>query len=372
MDERLGLVLAGDVMTGRGVDQVLGHPVDPGLIEHHVTDARVYVRLAEQLNGPVPRPVDPAYPWGAALAAMADFGPAVRVMNLETSITHSEQREPGKEVHYRMSPENVDVLAVAGVDVWTLANNHVLDHGVPGLLDTLGALRSAGLRATGAGVDADAAGRPAIVEVGEGARVLVASVADVSSGVPRSWAASRHRPGVALLPDLSDRSAEAVAGRLTDDSRPGDVRIVSIHWGGNWGYDVPHEQRRFAHRLVDAGIHVVHGHSSHHPRPAEVHRGALVLYGCGDLVNDYEGIGGYESFRDELRLLYLVSIDPDAGRVVSVRLVPLRARRLRLERASTGDTSWLARVLGAAGHDLGTRLETAGDGILALRHPDLE
>jgi poly-gamma-glutamate capsule biosynthesis protein CapA/YwtB (metallophosphatase superfamily) len=67
--------------------------------------------------------------------------------------------------------------------------------------------------------------------------------------------------------------------------------------GNNWGYAVPRAFRRFAHTLVDGGVDIVHGHSSHHPRPVEVFRGRLVLYCCGHFINDYEGIGGYEEFR---------------------------------------------------------------------------
>jgi poly-gamma-glutamate synthesis protein (capsule biosynthesis protein) len=366
VDERLGLVLAGDVMTGRGVDQGLAHPGDPGLAERSVTDARDYVRLAERVGGRVPQPVDPTWPWGASLAVMADFGPAVRVMNLETSITRSEERAPRKAVHYRMSPENLAVLSVAEVDVWTLANNHVLDHGVSGLRETLHALRGAGMRSAGAGEDAHAAWRPAVAGQTEASRVLVASCADTSSGVPRSWAAQPGRPGVALLDDLSERSADAVAELLVADERPGDLRVASVHWGSNWGYEVPSGQRRFAHRLIDAGAHVVHGHSSHHPRPAEVYRGGLVLYGCGDLVNDYEGIGGYEQFRDDLRLLYLVRLERGTGRLESLRMVPLRARRLSLERARTIDTRWLARVLDGASRELRTRVVLGDDEVLEV------
>lgn len=367
MDEGLGLVLAGDVMTGRGVDQVLAHPGDPGLVEQYVTDARDYVRLAERLNGPVPAPVDPTWPWGAALSVMDDFGPAVRVMNLETSITSSEVRAPGKAVHYRMSPENISVLSVAAVDVWTLANNHVLDHGAPGLRDTLEHLRAAGLRATGAGADAEEAWEPAVVQAGDDARVLVASVADTSSGVLRSWAAGPRRPGVAVLADLRVRTADEVVAGLLREARPGDVRVVSVHWGSNWGYDVWAEQRRFAHRLIDVGAHVVHGHSSHHPRPVEAYGGGLVLYGCGDLVNDYEGISGYEEFRDDLRLVYLVRLERGTGRLESLRMAPMRARRLRLDRATQDDARWLARVLDEASRELGTRVVLGPDGDLELQ-----
>jgi len=61
------LFLCGDVMTGRGLDQVLPHPCDPMLHEGYVQSALDYVRLAETRSEPIPRPVDPAYIWGVAL-----------------------------------------------------------------------------------------------------------------------------------------------------------------------------------------------------------------------------------------------------------------------------------------------------------------
>jgi Putative enzyme of poly-gamma-glutamate biosynthesis (capsule formation) len=78
----------------------------------------------------------------------------------------------------------------------------------------------------------------------------------------------------------------------------GDIVVASIHWGGNWDYKVPREQREFAHKLIDeAGVDVIHGHSSHHIKGIEVYRGKLIMYGCSDLLNDYEGISGlYEDF----------------------------------------------------------------------------
>jgi len=69
--------------------------------------------------------------------------------------------------------------------------------------------------------------------------------------------------------------------------RPGNIVLVSIHWSGNWGHDIPHEQRALAHDLIrKAGVDLVHGHSSHHPKAIEVYRGKLIRYGCGDLIND--------------------------------------------------------------------------------------
>ncbi len=361
-----GVVLGGDVMTGRGVDQVLAHPGPPELRESNVCDARTYVELAERANGPIPAPVPDRWPWGVALDAVPPG--AWRVLNLETSVTGSDDWAPAKAVHYRMSPANVGCLREAGAHVWTLANNHVLDFGVEGLVETLDTLRAAGLRTAGAGRDALEAWRPAIVESGA-RRLLVWSVGHRSSGIPAGWAATASRPGVALLPDLGHRTADGLVGRVRAAARPGDLVVVSVHWGGNWGYDVPAEQRRFAHRLVDGGVHVVHGHSSHHPKPAELYGGGLVLYGCGDLVDDYEGITGYERYRDDLRLLYDVRLDPERGRPVDVRAWPFQARRMRLECATTEDAGWLADTLAARGAALGTRTGLDEDGALRLTAP---
>ena len=141
--------------------------------------------------------------------------------------------------------------------------------------------------------------------------------------------------GGGVLADLSERTADQIAGEMRSFQRPGDVLVASIHWGGNWGYAIPEEQRQFAHRLLEHGVAVVHGHSSHHVKAVERYREGLALYGCrGDFLNDYEGIDGYETYRGDLTLMYLVTVEPRHGRVVDLRLVPMQVARLRLNRAS--------------------------------------
>ncbi|MFE1248032.1 CapA family protein [Streptomyces sp. NPDC058741] len=363
--EVVTLFLCGDVMLGRGVDQILAHPGDPALREAYVEDARTYVRLVESVSGPVPVPAVPSWPWGEALRALDEAGPDARVVNLETSVTQCGTFAPGKEIHYRMHPDNLPTLAVARPDVTVLANNHVLDFGLPGLLETLEVLARAGLRTAGAGRDAEEAYAPAAVPLPGGRRLLVSALGTPSSGVPPGWAATAERAGVAFLPGLSPSAADAVVRRFA--GRDGDLRVVSVHWGSNWGYRVPREQVRFAHALVDGGVDVVHGHSSHHPRPLEVYRDRLILYGCGDFVDDYEGISGYEEFRDELRLAYLVSVEADSGRLTGLRMVPLRARRMRLERAPEEDRVWLRGTLDRISGGVGLVLDADGSLVLPVR-----
>jgi len=359
------LFLTGDVMTGRGIDQVLAHPSRPRIHEGYMTSALGYVELAEQAHGPIPRRVGFDHVWGDALAELEARAPDLRIVNLETSITTSEEAAP-KGINYRMHPANVPCLRAAGIDCCVLANNHVLDWGSRGLLETLDSLHGAGIATTGAGRSAEEAERPAVLRAG-GTRVLVFGFGSPTSGIPPDWAATPRRPGVRVLPDLSPASAKEVAAQVRGWRQTGDRVVASLHWGGNWGYEVPLEHRAFAHRLVDeAGVDVVHGHSSHHPKGIEVYGGRLVLYGCGDFLNDYEGIAGYEEYRSELVLAYFVTLDSASGELVGLEMVPYRIRRFRLERAERGDAEWLRRTLDREGRALGTKVELAASGALAL------
>lgn len=361
------LFLSGDVMTGRGVDQILPQPCDPIIHEPAVASAREYVALAEAANGPIPRPVDFAYVWGDALAEIEARSPDARIVNLETSVTTSEEAAP-KGINYRMNPANVRCLQAARVDCCALANNHVLDWGAAGLMETLESLHRAGIAVAGAGRTADEAERPAVVETPAGGRVLVFAYGSPTSGVPAEWRASPGAPGVNYLPDFSAETARAVCEHMSRRRQPGDLCIASIHWGGNWGYEVPEEQRRFAHRLIDeGGVDIVHGHSSHHVKGIEVHRERLVLYGCGDFINDYEGIGGYEEFQPHLALAYFVSFDNDPPRLTEVHMVSFRRRRMRLERAAPAEAEWLGTVLNREGMPFGTSVASLGGSVLELR-----
>ncbi|ORA96458.1 hypothetical protein BST30_28635, partial [Mycobacterium mantenii] len=212
-------------------------------------DARSYVRYAEETSGPIPRPVDFAWPWGEALALVDHFAPDLRLINLETTITADGELAHGKSVHYRMHPDNMTCLTAMRPDVCVLANNHILDFGQRGLIDTLEALNRAEIAHVGAGLDSDHAERPAIVTLSDGHHVVIASGATESSGIPRGWAATAARAGVAFIPNLLNRTATEMTDRVLALKQPGDITIVSLHWGSNWDYDVARSQVRFARRL---------------------------------------------------------------------------------------------------------------------------
>lgn len=351
---RLPLLLGGDVMLGRGIDQILPSPGNPVLFEDYVKDAREYVRLAERANGPVARDADTGYVWGSAIGTIADRSRR-RILNLETAITTSDTPWPDKGIHYRMHPANMGCLTAIAPDCLVLANNHVLDWGRAGLIETLETLDAAGIPFAGAGRDRHEAERPAILPGAEGNRLLVFAAGHGDSGIPADWAAAESSAGVHYLPDLDETAIKRLAGLIDSHRQPGDTVVFSIHWGSNWGYQIPETHRRFAHALVDeANVDLVHGHSSHHPRAFEVHHDRLILYGCGDLINDYEGIGDTAPYRSDLALLYRPVLR--GGRLTHLELDPFAIRQLRLQACSPPDRDWLVGVLDRQAQRVGGRV----------------
>ncbi|MHA1164656.1 MAG: CapA family protein, partial [Alphaproteobacteria bacterium] len=234
------------------------------------------------------------------------------------------------------------------------------------LLETLKTLEDAGVASAGAGHNLDEARRPAILPV-PGGRVVIVALGSPTSGIPPTWAAMQNSPGVNFLPDLTTRTVARIAAQIRTLKRPRDILVASLHWGGNWGYDISGDQRAFAHGLIDeAGVDVVWGHSSHHPKAIEVHNGKLILFGCGDFLDDYEGIRGYEEFRDDLVLMYFPNLRISDGVLQRLTMVPLQIRNFRLNRASRDDAEWLRDVLDREGKNAGTSVRLVNDNSLIL------
>jgi poly-gamma-glutamate capsule biosynthesis protein CapA/YwtB (metallophosphatase superfamily) len=361
------LFVAGDVMTGRGIDQVLPHPGDPRIFEPYSASALDYMSLAERVSGPIPRPVDFPYIWGDALAALDETAPDLRLINLETAVTRTGTPWPGKGIQYRMHPDNIPCLTAAHIDCCVLANNHALDWGYAGFEETLASLSKAGLTTVGAGADQTAAQAPATFPLPGKGRVLVFAWGCVSSGIPAAWAARTAKPGINLLEDFSNNTLLRIAAIVEAHRQPDDRVVISLHWGGNWGYAIPESHTRFAHALVDvAGADLVHGHSSHHPLGIEVYRGRPVLYGCGDLIDDYEGISGHARYRVDLTLLYLVTLDQATGDLQRLEMVPMRRQRFRLITARSEDVDWLGTTLDRESRRLGAGVTRSDSNTLRL------
>ncbi|HZJ35313.1 MAG TPA: CapA family protein [Gillisia sp.] len=368
IDHSLSIFLCGDVMTGRGIDQILPYSVKPKLYEPYVKDARDYLYLAELKNGRFKYPVSFSNIWGDALEVWKKMSPSIKIVNLETSLTVQDSPWPGKGINYWMHPKNAKVLTSAGIDFCSLANNHILDWERPGLIETLETLKESGIFVVGAGKNAKEAATPGIIPVNGGRLVLLAFGAR-SSGIPKSWAAQENLSGINILPEEIEASIDLIKNQVAEVKQKNDIVVFSMHWGGNWGYKIPSDHRKLAHEIIDkAGVDIVHGHSSHHPLGMEVYKNKLIIYGAGDFINDYEGItGDHDKYRGELSLMYFPTINQENGELISLKMIPMKIKNFRLNHASKPDAAWLEEILDRKGSKLGTQVELNDDNSMDLK-----
>ena len=285
----------------------------------------------------------PAFPWGDVLPLLEQAD--LRFANLECVLADDGPPWPGKRFHFRSDRKNVASLTAAGVDVVSLANNHVLDHGAEALREMLPLLDEQGILHTGAGPDAEAARRPAVC-IRAGTAVGFLAFTDNEPG----WAAGPRSPGVHHVPvRLTDGRARDLLQLVRQTRERTDLLVVSAHWGPNWGAAVPRDHRAFAHALVEAGADVVFGHSAHVFRGVEVHRGRPVVYSAGDFVDDY-AVRSDE--RNDQSFVFLLDVRDGLPR--RLRLHPTVIEDLRA-RTATVEARAVARRMERLSAALGTR-----------------
>ena len=321
------IALLGDVMLGR-------------LVNRHLATARA------------------AYPWGDTLQVLRQAD--LRIANLECVLASGGEPEPGKIFTFRSEPKNVASLLAAGIDVVSLANNHVLDFGRDAFREMLPALDARGILHAGAGLDLDAARRPAVRRVGTTAVGFIA----FTDNQP-DWEAGATDPGVHYVPvehfpvnevSVNDDGGRGGAARLDDlldlVRRTKDrvqLLIVSAHWGGNWGYDVPSRHQDLARDLIDAGADVVFGHSPHVFRGVGIHRNRPIIFSAGDFVDDY-AVDPVE--RNDQSFVFMLETEGSEPSTLRLHPTIIDGFQVRLARGAAPDIA--ARMQRLSRH-LGTR-----------------
>lgn len=301
----ISLIFLGDVMLGRLVNQELKR-----------------------------RP--PEYVWGNTVHVLRQADAVF--INLECAVTDWGEPVPGKRFCFRTDSKNVGVLRAAGVRAASLANNHIMDFGDVGLLETVANLDRAGIAHAGAGRNQTEAQRPAELNIG-GLRLAFIAATDNQP----DWEATDDRPGTFYVPikPTDPRFAgllDLVAGARTS----ADLVIVSLHWGPNWGYEPPAEHRTAARSLIGHGADIIFGHSAHVFRGIEIIDGRPVFYSCGDFVDDY-AVDEVErndwSFIFEVNLegptVKKITLTPTIIAEFQARLAPPAYRELILDRMSS-------------------------------------
>jgi poly-gamma-glutamate synthesis protein (capsule biosynthesis protein) len=252
----LTLALTGDVMLGRLVNDRL-------------------------------KDMQPEVVWGDVLPQLAQAD--LRIVNLECALTNHLQHwtRTEKMFHFRADPDVVRVLQVARIDACTLANNHILDYEEQGLRDTISVLNKAGIRHAGAGVNAEEAAAPAILEV-QGASPCRVALLSFTDNEPDFTATAEH-PGTNYLEvSLQQESLARIANGIAQAREQGaNLVVFSNHWGANFVERPSPWFRSFARRVIELGADIYHGHSAHICQGIEIYQGKPILYDTGNFVDDY-------------------------------------------------------------------------------------
>lgn len=240
--------------------------------------------------------------------------------NLEMALTERGEPQP-KDFVFRAPPPYADGLVAAGIDIVSLANNHILDYGPEGLADTLAALAERGVATTGAGLDVAAASMPHTIEV-RGLRIAVLAFAtfrdDSASGFPaRTFEATAVRPGIAWA------EPGAVVAGVGQAAATHDIVIVSMHWGDEYRDAVSDEQRALGRAAIDAGATLVLGHGPHVTQGWERYGSGLIVYSLGNFVFDLDAADyAFDGLPSTHSLVFRAEFD--AGGVRSAGYVPVK------------------------------------------------
>ena len=279
------------------------------------------------------RRVGADYPWGDTDSVLRQAD--LTIANLECVLAAGGEPQAGKVFHFRSDPKNVASLRSAEIGMVSLANNHVLDYGAGAFGEMLPALDAAGVLHAGAGLDRDAARRPAVRRVAGTAVGLIA----FTDNQP-DWEADAG-PGVFYVPVAgSDRRVAELLALVRRTKARVEFLVVSAHWGPNWGSGAPPEHRELARELVEAGADVVYGHSPHIFRGIEVFRNRPIIYSAGDFVDDY-AVDPQE--RNDQSFIFL--LDTDRGTPLGLRLYP------------TLITDFQARLAGRSSRQIAERMQ---------------
>ena len=212
------------------------------------------------------------------------FGPVSRVLgsadftavNLETAVTTRGTPQP-KQFHFRTTGKAFTAIRDAGIDLVTMANNHVLDYGQTGLRDTLAAVRAARFPYVGIGVNARAAWAPRITTI-KGTRIAVIGVSQVAELAP-SWVATRHRPG-----EANSINTRRTLAAVRSARKHADVVIVFMHWGTEGQACPDPDQLALAPRLAHAGASIIIGAHAHVLQGSGWLGHTFVAYGMGNFL----------------------------------------------------------------------------------------
>jgi poly-gamma-glutamate synthesis protein (capsule biosynthesis protein) len=239
----------------------------------------------------------------------------------------------------------------------SIANNHMLDYGATGMMDTRRHLARSGIAFAGAGANASEAAAPALFRLGQ----VTFGLVSLTDNMPE-WCATEERPGVHYARFGGSVGLLARLREMVMDlrSRGADCVVLSVHWGWlpvplvgpRWRF------RRFARQAIDAGIDIVHGHSAHLLQGVERYGRGIILYDAANFLDDYWVFPGVRTDRSALFLMEF-----DGSRPSRLGAIPVSRARCRARRARSAEFDAIARLLESRSRRLGTSWRRTDGGL---------
>lgn len=240
----------------------------------------------------------------ASIVKRADFS----ILNLETVLANGGAPLDGKVYIFSSNKRNVEVLNGLGIDLVAMANNHAMDMGLAGMMETEENLRKAGIPSIGAGQDYARSMAPFYREI-KGIKYAFLSFNEIG---PPSIYSQRNKGGIADL--------QRVIGSIRHARNSADHVIVYVHWGREYMSKPTKLQRSLAHRMINAGASIIVGHHPHVPQGIEFYKEGVIFYSLGNFLfgsitpGQTENILVESIFNAETKRLQRLRITPITGR----------------------------------------------------------
>lgn len=281
------------------------------------------------------------YPWGNVLPILKKND--INIINLETTLTKSDTKIP-KVFNFKATPEKVKALQEANIHIVNLANNHILDFDIEGLIETIHTLDNAKIKHVGAGINRQAAKKPVIIEK-HGIKIGIIGYTDY----PSEWQATENKPGTNFI-TIGD--IEKIKQDIKHIKEKTDFLIVSIHWGPNMRQKPSKAFIDFAHQMIDAGVDIIHGHSAHIFQGIEIYKNKLIMYDTGDFVDDYHID---PILRNDQSFLYLVMLNKTG--IKKIKLIPLIIDNMQVNRAKGPNKKEIINKIKQLSQEFGTKIK---------------
>ncbi|MFZ5955271.1 MAG: CapA family protein [Nanoarchaeota archaeon] len=294
----------------------------------------------------------PEYFWGDTLDKIKKAN--LSLINLECSLTKSNiVSKTLKTFYFKAEPSNaINVLKQANIKAVNIANNHIMDFGEEGLKDTIEILNEAGIKHCGAGINIAEAKKPILIEINK----LKIGIIGMTDNMPE-WHAN-EKPGIFFI-DINNDNAENLSNEIKRIKPNLDILILSLHWGQNMALRPKESFMDFAHKLIDAGADIIHGHSSHVFQGIEIYNNKPIFYSCGDFIDDY---AVDPALRNDFSFFSIIELQKKE--IKEIKLFPTLIKDFRANLAQSLDYEEIAdRIITLSG-ELGTHIEKGNDFLL--------